>query len=130
VFRRREPVPFSPSYLPLGAPPGPPGPGGLPLGCAPRAVPPVAEADRFRSNVQPPPRRRADLPQIAGRTLLGLTVMAGLVGALLFGTPALEVPRPGTDRASQSEAKDSRLIEAAADRPTADPGVVGTPEHR
>ncbi|MGP3985116.1 hypothetical protein [Streptomyces sp. KR80] len=97
MFRRREPVPFSPSYLPQ-----------LPLGGAPREGPPVAEADRFRSNVQPPPRRRADLPQIAGRTLLGLTVVAGLVGALLFGSPALEVPRPGTDQASQSEPNDSR----------------------
>ncbi|MEN3585796.1 MULTISPECIES: hypothetical protein [unclassified Streptomyces] len=49
----------------------------------------VAEADRFRSNVAPPPRERASLGQIAGRSLLGLTIVAGLVGSLLIGMPAL-----------------------------------------
>ncbi|WP_432077204.1 hypothetical protein [Streptomyces wuyuanensis] len=52
----------------------------------------VAEADRFRSNVAPPPRRRPSASQLAGRTLIGLTVVAGLVGSLLFGLPALEAP--------------------------------------
>ena len=49
----------------------------------------VAEADRFRSNVTPPPRERPSVSQLAGRSLVGLTVVAGLVGSLLFGIPAL-----------------------------------------
>ncbi|MER6977245.1 hypothetical protein [Streptomyces carpinensis] len=49
----------------------------------------VAEADRFRSNVTPPPRRRATPGQIAGRCLLGLTIVAGLVGSVILGMPAL-----------------------------------------
>ena len=52
MFRRREPVPFAF----------------------------IAEADRFRSNVTPPPRERAPPAQIAGRWLVGLTIVAGLVG--------------------------------------------------
>ncbi|GFH35367.1 hypothetical protein [Streptomyces pacificus] len=52
----------------------------------------VAEADRFRSNVGPPPRQRPSASQLAGRTLIGLTVTAGLVGSLLLGLPALEAP--------------------------------------
>lgn len=63
MSRRREPVPFA--FL--------------------------AEADRFRSNVTPPPRERASVSQIAGRWLIGLTVVAGLVGSLIVGTPALSV---------------------------------------
>lgn len=61
MFRRRESVPFSF----------------------------VAEADRFRSNVTPPPPERASVSQLAGRSLVGLTVIAGLAGSLLFGVPAL-----------------------------------------
>ncbi|MHC3475414.1 hypothetical protein ACYF6T_43055 [Streptomyces sp. 7R007] len=61
MYRRREPVPFA--FL--------------------------AEADRFRSNVTPPPRERASLGQIAGRWLLGLTIVAGIVGSLVLGMPAL-----------------------------------------
>ncbi|MEV2197992.1 hypothetical protein AB0I02_44495 [Streptomyces phaeochromogenes] len=61
MFRRREPVPFAF----------------------------IAEADRFRSNVTPPPRQRASAGELAGRWLIGLTVVAGLVGSLLIGTPAL-----------------------------------------
>ena len=61
MFRRREPVPFAF----------------------------IAEADRFRSNVTPPPRERASAGQIAGRWLLGLTIVAGLVGSLVLGMPAL-----------------------------------------
>jgi len=61
MFRRREPVPFAF----------------------------VAEADRFRSNVAPPPRERASVGQMAGRWLLGLTIVAGLVGSLVLGMPAL-----------------------------------------
>lgn len=61
MLRRREPVPFAF----------------------------VAEADRFRSNVTPPPRERASAGQMAGRWLLGLTIVAGLVGSLVIGMPAL-----------------------------------------
>ncbi|WP_418959470.1 hypothetical protein [Streptomyces tritici] len=67
----------------------------------------VAEADSFRSNVTPPPRERLRPSELAGRTLIGLTVVAGLVGSLLFGMPAL-----GTDhspaRQAQSEASQGR----------------------
>ncbi|WP_328536344.1 hypothetical protein [Streptomyces sp. NBC_00344] len=49
----------------------------------------VAEADHFRSNVEPPPRQRPTKSQLASRTLVGLAVVAGLVGSLLFGLPAL-----------------------------------------
>ncbi|EYT83540.1 MULTISPECIES: hypothetical protein [unclassified Streptomyces] len=77
MFRRREPVPFSF----------------------------VAEADRFRSNVAPPPRRRASVAQLAGRWLLGLTIVAGLVGSLVLGMPALKT----TDSPTQTQqASDGR----------------------
>ena len=67
----------------------------------------VAEADRFRSNVTPPPRRRPSGSQLAGHTLIGLTIVCGLVGALLFGLPALEPSRsPG--HSQQSQASDGR----------------------
>ncbi|MFE0257240.1 hypothetical protein [Streptomyces sp. NPDC059010] len=49
----------------------------------------IAEADQFRSDVTPPPRERASAGQIAGRWLLGLTIVAGLVGSLVLGMPAL-----------------------------------------
>lgn len=49
MFRRRESVPFSF----------------------------VAEADRFRSNVTPPPRPRSSVSERAGRVLVGLAVAAG-----------------------------------------------------
>ncbi|MFF4247932.1 hypothetical protein ACFYY2_26195 [Streptomyces sp. NPDC001822] len=62
MFRRRESVPFSF----------------------------VAEADRFRSNVTPPPRLRASASQLASRSLVGLTLIAGFAGSLLFGLPALD----------------------------------------
>ncbi|MFE9776334.1 hypothetical protein ACFYOV_32680 [Streptomyces sp. NPDC005931] len=67
----------------------------------------LAEADRFRSNVTPPPRERASAAELARRWLLGLTVVAGLVGALVIGTPALSVDRPGT-ATQQSQATDGR----------------------
>lgn len=82
-----------------------------PLGSAPtrEAVPFsfVAEADRFRSNVTPPPRERPTVSQLAGRTLIGLTVVAGLVGSLLFGLPALETGK-ASGQVQQSEASDGR----------------------
>ncbi len=80
MFRRREPVPFAF----------------------------VAEAERYRSNVTPPPRDRASRSQLVGRTLVGLTVAAGLVGALLFGMPALETGPQSTHHSQQSEANAGR----------------------
>ncbi|UNO39632.1 hypothetical protein [Streptomyces sp. MST-110588] len=82
MFRRREPVPFAF----------------------------VAEADRFRSNVAPPPRERASRAQVAGRTLMGLVVAGGLAGALLLGLPALQQDSAGmsTVHHSRSEAANSR----------------------
>ncbi|MET9922668.1 hypothetical protein ACFV1C_33430 [Streptomyces sp. NPDC059605] len=79
MFRRRESVPFSF----------------------------VAEADRFRSNVTPPPRERASVSQLAGRSLVGLTVVAGLVGSLILGLPALS-PAQSPSHAEQTEASDGR----------------------
>ncbi|MBB4895979.1 hypothetical protein FHS39_005061 [Streptomyces olivoverticillatus] len=78
MFRRREPVPFAF----------------------------VAEAERYRSNVTPPPRDRASRSEIAGRVLVGLTVTAGLVGALLFGMPSLQSGPQDPHHTQQSEAKD------------------------
>ncbi|MEX0172580.1 MULTISPECIES: hypothetical protein [unclassified Streptomyces] len=67
----------------------------------------VAEADHFRSNVTPPPRERPGAAEIMGRTLIGLTVVAGLVGALIFGMPSLQSGDSAT-RQQQSEASDNR----------------------
>ena len=76
MFRRREPVPFAF----------------------------VAEADRFRSNVTPPPRARLSRTQLVGQSLITLTVVGGLAGALLFGIPALQQDDSGPGRVHQSEA--------------------------
>ncbi|WP_407549563.1 hypothetical protein QOM21_10440 [Streptomyces sp. Pv4-95] len=76
MFRRREPVPFAF----------------------------VAEADRFRSNVTPPPRDRPSRAQLLGQSLMALTVVGGLAGALLFGVPALQQDSSGTGRVHHSEA--------------------------
>jgi hypothetical protein len=78
MFRRREPVPFA--FL--------------------------AEADRFRSNVDPPPRERSSVNQIAGRWLLGLTIVAALVGSLVIGMPALSLDH--SSGAQQSQASQGR----------------------
>jgi hypothetical protein len=51
----------------------------------------VAEADRFRSNVTPPPPEPVSAGRIAGRCLLGLTIVAALVGSLILGMPALTI---------------------------------------
>ncbi|MFI5619191.1 hypothetical protein [Streptomyces sp. NPDC051567] len=85
----------------------------LPPGGAPSREPVpfafVAEADRFRSNVTPPPRERPSMTQIAARSLVGLTVVAGLVGSLLFGMPALQPSKtPATSQSQQSEASEGR----------------------
>ncbi|MFD4509586.1 hypothetical protein [Streptomyces sp. NPDC058457] len=74
MFGRREPVPFA--FL--------------------------AEADRFRSNVAPPPPQRSSVSQIAGRWLLGLTIVAGLVGSLVLGMPALSTPSDAGTQQSQA----------------------------
>ncbi|MEU5520130.1 hypothetical protein ACIQCD_14370 [Streptomyces sp. NPDC093250] len=67
----------------------------------------VAEAERFRSNVVPPPPERASAGQIAGRWLLGLTLVAGLVGSLVIGMPALSAGPSGAET-QQSQATDGR----------------------
>ncbi|MER6197157.1 hypothetical protein ABT234_07240 [Streptomyces sp. NPDC001586] len=67
----------------------------------------VSEADRFRSNVTPPPRERPSRTQMAARSLVGLTVVAGLAGSLLFGMPALQ-PSKAPEKSQQSEASQGR----------------------
>ncbi|MFD7470548.1 hypothetical protein [Streptomyces tendae] len=67
----------------------------------------VAEADRFRSNVTPPPRERASFGQLAGRWLLGVTVVAGLVGSLVIGMPALSADQPSSHK-QPSQASEGR----------------------
>ncbi|GAA3828898.1 hypothetical protein ACFS5L_44445 [Streptomyces phyllanthi] len=67
----------------------------------------IAEADTFRSNVAPPPRARASASELAGRWLVGLTVVAGLVGSLLLGMPALSVDQ-SPSHTQQSEASRHR----------------------
>jgi hypothetical protein len=67
----------------------------------------IAETDRFRSNVTPPPHERASAGQIAGRWLLGLTIVAGIVGALVLGMPALSQDNLSTQN-QQSQAADNR----------------------
>lgn len=62
----------------------------------------VAEAEQFRSNVAPPARERATLGQIAGRTLIGLVLVAGLVGSVLLGMPALDAEQQ-RERIQQQE---------------------------
>ncbi|MGW3495484.1 hypothetical protein [Streptomyces sp. NPDC001020] len=78
MFRRREPVPFA--FL--------------------------AEADSFRSNVTPPPRERASAAQKATRWLMGLTIVGGLVGALIIGMPSMSHQSPAATQ--HSEASDGR----------------------
>ncbi|MFJ4922740.1 hypothetical protein [Streptomyces sp. NPDC088725] len=65
----------------------------------------VAEADRFRSNVTPPPRQRADRSQLMGRTLIGLTLVAGFAGSLLFGLPSLETDQSPAHTQSSEAAR-------------------------
>jgi hypothetical protein len=79
MFRRREPVPFAF----------------------------VAEADRFRSNVAPPPPEKASVGQMAGRWLLGVTIIAALIGSLVIGTPALTLDHSATGT-QESQASQGR----------------------
>ncbi|MEW2402660.1 hypothetical protein [Streptomyces sp. NPDC046862] len=75
MFRRREPVPFAF----------------------------IAEADKFRSNVAPPPRRRASVRERAGQWLIGLTVVAGLAGSLILGMPALSLDQSPQQQSQASQ---------------------------
>jgi hypothetical protein len=50
----------------------------------------LADANRFRSNVTPPPRAQRSFTERAGSALFGLTVVAGLIGSLILGVPALD----------------------------------------
>lgn len=72
MFRRGEPVPFAF----------------------------IAEADRFRSNVAPPARARRSFGQVAGSALVGLTIVAGLVGSVILGGPALDHENNGSQDGS------------------------------
>ncbi|GAB2821342.1 hypothetical protein [Streptomyces daliensis] len=58
----------------------------------------LAEAERFRSNVTPPPRPRRSFAERAGSALFGLTVIAGLVGSLMLGVPALDPEQQNPQR--------------------------------
>ena len=64
----------------------------------------VAEADRFRSNVTPPPKPPRTRGQRAGSLLFGLTVVAGLVGSLVVGGPALDPGAQDRDRPAPAAA--------------------------
>ncbi|MBW1599630.1 hypothetical protein [Streptomyces sp. JJ38] len=79
MFRRGEPEPFAPDV----------------------------EAQRFRSNVTPPPRERPSVGELAGRVLLTLVVVAGLIGSMLLAAPALDV-RLEEPRGQQQEATENR----------------------
>ncbi|MGQ4488076.1 hypothetical protein LRE75_11395 [Streptomyces sp. 372A] len=79
MFRRRESVPFSF----------------------------VAESERFRSNVTPPPRPRSTVSERAGSVLIGLVVVGGIAGSLLLGLPALG-PGQAPAHTQQTEAAHGR----------------------
>lgn len=64
----------------------------------------VAEADRFRGDVPvPPPVKRAGIGEVAGRVLVGVLIVAGLVGAVVFGVPAMQL----TDDAGSAQDTDT-----------------------
>ncbi|GAA2397275.1 hypothetical protein GCM10010420_23880 [Streptomyces glaucosporus] len=67
----------------------------------------AAESGHFHSTVAPPRRRRTPSETLGG-VLLGLVVIAGLVGSLLLGIPALETPDSrggGPDRPATAESR-------------------------
>ncbi|AEW96880.1 MULTISPECIES: hypothetical protein [Streptomycetaceae] len=63
----------------------------------------VSEAERFRSNVTPPPREPVGRGRIAAWTLAAMTVVAALVGAVLLGAPALDVHQAGSPGVQQAD---------------------------
>jgi hypothetical protein len=66
----------------------------------------VAEAERFRSNVTPPPKQRLSRAQFMSRALVALAVAAGLAGSLLFGLPSLQTnPAPHTQQVAASHGR-------------------------
>lgn len=66
----------------------------------------IADAERFRSNVTPPPRARRSFRQIAGSALVGVTIVAGLVGSVLLGGPALTDNQvPSKDQPAAAEGR-------------------------
>ena len=78
MFRRGEPVPFAF----------------------------IAEAERYRSNVAPPPRPHRTFAQRASSVLVGVSITTGLVGALLLGGPALDpAQQPETGGSTAAEGR-------------------------
>lgn len=69
----------------------------------------VAERERFRSNVVPPPAPLPSRWQMVRRLLGGVAVVAALIGATVLGTHALDTNGPGVLKG---------------------PGVVASPTHR
>ncbi|NGO69550.1 hypothetical protein [Streptomyces boncukensis] len=65
----------------------------------------IAEAERFRSNVTPPPPPRRSFGQVTGSVLVGLTIVGGLVGSLLVGLPALDLEQHGSSAGESSTAE-------------------------
>ncbi|NGN67218.1 hypothetical protein G5C51_25325 [Streptomyces sp. A7024] len=66
----------------------------------------IAEADRFRSDIQPP-KYRATPGEIAGRFLTGLLVVGGLTASLIFGAPALQSGSGESPAGSETSATQS-----------------------
>jgi hypothetical protein len=62
----------------------------------------MSSQDWFRSNAAPPVPERASVGQIAGRWLLGATIVGALVGALVLGMPALSVEQSAGAQQSQA----------------------------
>ncbi|MFF0206000.1 hypothetical protein [Streptomyces sp. NPDC005017] len=56
----------------------------------------------FHSDVAPPARERASVREIAGRWLLGATIVGALVGALVLGMPALSAEHAHGTQQSQA----------------------------
>ncbi|NJQ02212.1 hypothetical protein [Streptomyces zingiberis] len=68
----------------------------------------IAEAERFRSNVTPPPRSGRSPAELARGALLSLLAVGGLAGALLLGVPALDAGNQGTTGTSVTEVAGGR----------------------
>ena len=66
----------------------------------------IAETDRFRSNVTPPPAARRSFGEVASSALVGLIIVAGLVGSVLLGLPALsDNQTPSHERPAAAEGR-------------------------